>query len=182
MDILAHMIWTNYGSRPINKKLKEKNKKPVNVGWAMFWSTFPDILAFGIPAGIAFFVSVFSGNFSIFNFLSEHNIFGQFVSWSPVLYSIGHSLVIWFLVFGLVWLIRGKFVPVLFGWLFHIVIDIFSHSIQQYPTPFLFPLSNYHFPYGVYWRNPSFIIVNYSLILIVGIYLFIKYKRSKLGI
>ncbi len=180
MDILAHMIWTNYGARPINKKLKEKNKETLKVGWTMAWSIFPDILAFGVPAFLAFIEMIFSGNFSILTFMNEHNIFGgTFVSWSPMLYSIGHSIVIWFIVFGLVWLVRGKPFIMLYGWLFHICIDIFSHSITHYPTPFLFPLSNYHFPYGVSWRDTNFIIINYSLIVIVGVYIFIKNKKAK---
>ena len=179
MDILAHMLWANYGTRPINKKLESKNKKTVNIYWAMLWSIFPDILAFGIPAGFAFLAAIFSGHFSLITFLTNHNIFGKFISWSPQLYSIGHSIFTWFIVFGLVWLIFRKPKIVMFGWLFHIVLDVFSHALKHYPTPFLYPISDYHFPYGIWWRDPRFMIVNYILLLIVGIFVFVKYRKPK---
>jgi len=178
MDILAHMIWTNYGSRSLNKKLKKKNKKTINIKMAMFWSIFPDIFAFGIPMLIMFFVSIFSGNFNIKSLLNHHLASNILVVDLPsYLYQFSHSIIIWVLIFILVWIIWKKPYYVLFGWAFHIFIDIFSHEILFYPTPFLFPISEWVFPYGVKWNNPYFMIVNYSLIAILAVYFYLT--RSK---
>ena len=179
MDILAHMLWTNYGTRVVNKKLIKKKKEPIKIIPMMIWSIFPDLFAFGIPTTIAIFLSLWTRDFNWKLLLDHHLASGFLLSDLPkFLYQFSHSLVIWFLVFSLVWIIAKKPQLLLFGWLFHILIDIFSHSVDFYPTPIFFPISNWHFAYGIRWSNPYFMLVNYSLIVIVGIYLYIKEKKK----
>jgi len=65
------------------------------------------------------------------------------------------------------------------GWLVHILIDIPSHSYKFYPTPFLWPFSEWKFD-GWSWGAPIFMIINYSLI--IGVYVlfyFVNKKRKK---
>jgi hypothetical protein len=70
------------------------------------------------------------------------------------------------------------------GWLLHIILDIPSHSIDFFATPFLFPVSDYVFQYGARWSIPWFMILNYSLLLILFVYLFFikKKKCTKIGL
>jgi hypothetical protein len=175
MDILAHMLWTNYGNRRANKLLEKKKKSPINIWWTTFWGVFPDLFAFGIPLIIAIFLFMFNGDFSVFP--SIHGSASDGLSMN--LYHFSHSLIIWVFVFGIVWFIFKHPRLELLGWLLHILIDIPSHAADFYPTPFLFPISNYHFTHGISWRNPWFMIINYSLLIIVSICFYISKKNRK---
>ncbi len=66
----------------------------------------------------------------------------------------------------------------LLGWLLHILIDIPTHSYSFYPTPFLWPISQYKFD-GISWGTPWFMIVNYSSLAISYLVLWWKGKRTK---
>ena len=177
MDILAHMLWTNYGTRGSNKILAKKKKPLLHVWWTTFWGVFPDLFAFGIPFIITLSAMLISGHFSVSFFIpSAHGspAFGLPMN----LYHYSHSLVIWGLVFGVVWIIFKHPRLELLGWLLHILIDIPSHAANFYPTPIFFPISNYHFTHGIAWRDPWFMIINYSLLIIVSIYLYLSRKKS----
>ena len=79
------------------------------------------------------------------------------------------------LVFGLIWLVRKKpFVPML-AWLLHIAIDIPTHSVQFFPTPFLEPISSYVVN-GIMWGQPIIFFPN--LILLGFGYLFWWYRKK----
>ncbi|HZX75452.1 MAG TPA: hypothetical protein VFE57_13590 [Cyclobacteriaceae bacterium] len=170
MDVLAHMLWTNYGARAGNVELKKKKKRPINLAWATFWGVFPDLVAFGIPIAIAIILAPFHG----FSFQGL-----AVLGWPPILYHYSHSLVIWAVVFLAVWAIRKRIPLELFGWTLHILIDIPSHANNFYPTPFLFPISNYHFTHGIPWSNTWYMIINYSLLLIASLYVFTRRKKLK---
>jgi hypothetical protein len=95
------------------------------------------------------------------------------------LYQFSHSLVVWAFVFGVVWYFSKRPRYELLGWALHIFIDIPSHAIGFYPTPFLFPLSDYRFPYGVSWGNTWYMITNYTALAFVWISIaFRKVKRK----
>lgn len=177
MDILAHTLWTNYGTRTANALSKSKRRPPIHVGWATFFGIFPDLFAFTIPFLIALY-SIATGAVSVGSFGSHHMPVAGF-NLASFLYQFSHSLVIWALVFVLVWVLARRPRFELFGWLLHILIDIPSHAVSFYPTPFLFPISEYRFPYGVSWGNKYFMIINYSLLLVVSIYMIMAKKKLK---
>lgn len=165
MDILAHTLWTNAGARAANKVAEKKGKRfHISVGWAAFFGVVPDFFAFTIPFMIGIYRSVFLGE----TFLRGHHIptAGGF-DLAAYLYQFSHSLVIWALVFVLVWILSRRPRYELLGWALHILIDIPSHAIGFYPTPFLFPISSYRFPYGVSWSNQWYMLINYSALLVV---------------
>lgn len=163
MDILAHTLWTSALGKEANRQAEKKNKKfKINIGWTAFWGVFPDLFAFTLPF-ILFFYNFIAPGF-VFNF-DRSNIAG--FELAPKLYQYSHSLIIFALVFLVTWLIYRRPRYELLGWALHILIDIPSHSIEFYPTPFLFPLSEYRFPYGISWADKWFMIVNYSLLLVV---------------
>ena len=76
------------------------------------------------------------------------------------LHCITHSALIAGLVSLLLWLwLRRPWVPLL-GWWSHIVIDIFTHSADYYPSPVLYPLTREGFD-GLAWNMPWFMALNY---------------------
>jgi hypothetical protein len=96
------------------------------------------------------------------------------------LYQYSHSLVIWAVVFLVVWAFYKRPRYELLGWALHILIDIPSHALSFYPTPFLFPISDYRFPYGIQWSNQVFMLINYSALLIVWGSILVKGLVAKL--
>jgi hypothetical protein len=174
MDILAHTLWTNAAARGANAAAK---KNRVHVGWAAFWGVFPDFFAFTIPFVISLW-GLLSGTAT--EFPSHRNTEGFNIA--GYLYQYSHSMVVWAVVFIVVWVVRKRPVFELFGWLLHILIDIPSHSINFYPTPFLFPVSDYRFPYGVSWANPIYMIVNYTLLAAVWIGIFLRSRRKNVTV
>lgn len=164
------MLWANYGAQATNKKLVKKDKKPISLPWVTFWGVFPDLFAFGITF-ITIIPSIISGNFT-----GRPSGMGL----PAELYQYSHSIVIWAIIFAISWLIWKKPQLALFGWALHILIDIPSHSGTFYPTPFLFPISDWKFQYGVSWANPTYMIINYTLLLIVSLYIF-RMNRKKIS-
>lgn len=181
MDILAHSLWTYAGAHAVNRKLAKEHKRPFHVWWATFFGIWPDIFAGAVPfTWLA--ISFLSGKLNTSDFsrlnIGEHasprvdSIFGLWAS----LYHYSHSLIFFFLVFGLVWLFLKRPVWELGGWLLHILIDIPTHSAAFYPTPFLWPFSDVRVS-GVSWGETWFMVVNYAALLIVFILMFRRKKN-----
>jgi len=178
MDVFAHTLWTNAGARAVNKLAKKKQKKfRVSVGWAAFWGVFPDFFAFTIPFILAFYNAIVRGlSFSAMR--DHHGVAGAF-DIASFLYQYSHSLVVWAFVFVVMWFFAKRPRWELLGWALHILIDIPSHSIDFYPTPFLFPLSDYRFPYGVSWGNMWYMLINYTALAFVWIRIALRKGRKK---
>ena len=177
MDILAHTLWTTVAARKGNIENEKRNKfSKINISWVAFWGIFPDLFAFTIPFFISFF-KVITGQQHYESFSTRHQVADGF-NFSHTLYQYSHSLVIWVLVFLIIWLIFKKPRLELLGWGLHILIDIPSHAVAFFPTPFLFPIFSYVFPYGVAWSTTWFMIANYAtLALLWGSILYYKYKK-----
>ena len=190
MDILAHTLWANAGVRVANavaeKNLptgrQEKKSFHISPGWTTFWGIFPDLFAFTIPFLARFyFIFIGQNSFSVFFRRTEGGMGGaeDGLSIAHTLYQYSHSLVIWAVVFAVVWAVFKRPRYELLGWALHILIDIPSHVLAFFPTPFLFPISDYRFPYGIQWSNQWFMIINYSALLLVWGGIVIKKLRSK---
>lgn len=154
MDIVSHALW---GGIAFGRKSKR-----------LFWWSFaiglaPDLLSFGLysAADTLGLVSGPDWGHGLPNPLSIPIL----IHW---LYNITHSLLVFALVFGLVWLIRRKpFLPIL-AWGLHILVDIPTHSAAFFPTPFLWPLSDFTVS-GINWGQP--IIFYPDVILLAVLYL-----------
>ncbi len=175
MDIFAHVLWTSAGARGANESFLKKHR--ISVAWTAFWGIFPDLFAFSFGFIQLFFYFVL-GKISFAAIEADHHIVPGFSS-AHTLYQYSHSLIIWAIVFLLIWIIRKRPVYALLGWVLHILIDIPSHSGTFYPTPFLFPLSNYKFLHGVAWSTTWYMIINYSLLLVVFGWMLIRDVRKK---
>lgn len=161
MDILSHGIY----SVALNGSLEKKklNKKDILVSF--LWGTAPDLLSLG-PL---FIVGILNGSFD------HHSpLFGR--DYAGAIYPITHSLVIFSLAFLAVYLLRRKIYIPMLGWGLHILTDIPTHSKDFYPTPFLYPLSDYKFLYGVNWRTP----VVWMLIWVIGLlWIYLAFRKKK---
>jgi hypothetical protein len=179
MEILAHTLWTTAAARKANAVVKKKGKLyKLSVAWTAFWGIFPDLFAFSLPFFYSFW-KVVSGQQDFGSFSTRHQVADGF-NLAHTLYQYSHSLVIWALVFLIVWALLRRPPWVLFGWALHILIDIPTHSLAFFPTPFLFPISKFVFPYGVAWSTTWFMIANYcTLALLWGSILYNKYRRKK---
>ena len=156
MDIFAHGLWTYAVFH---------RKKYV---WlATLFGVLPDFLSFGI----LFFINLFNGNF--------HRWppgLSTLPKWLFAAYSLTHSFIMFLSVFILVFLLTKKWLWPLTAWGMHIIIDIPTHSSRFFPTPFLWPLSDYKFD-GTSWAAPWFMIANYSALAVV--FLIIACNRAK---
>ena len=177
MDVLAHTLWTNAGARGVNA-LRDKKGKPrvLHVGWTAFWGVLPDFFAFTVPFVIGLW-RVISDHLPFEEIRNSMHVGG--FDLAAYLYQYSHSLVVFAIVFLLVWLVSRRPRWELLGWALHILIDIPSHAIGFYATPFLFPISDYRFPYGVSWGNTYFMIINYSALLLVWGGIVIKKIRNR---
>lgn len=151
MDIFAHALWT----------YAIYSKTPYAL-LAVIFGVFPDLVSFSL-----FFVkTLLKGNL---NFKKPK------VSSVPkyifTIYDITHSLVIFFITTIIVGLLIKSIPWFMGGWLIHIVLDIPTHKTDFFPTPFLWPVSNYKFKRGTTWDSKKFLIINYTLILLVYIYI-----------
>jgi hypothetical protein len=176
MEILAHTLWTTAGVKVFNDSANNKKKK-INFFWATFWGIFPDIVSLFLP--IIFFGISLLNNTNTFESISASRIIVNAYPISHTLYLYTHSLIIWAFVFIFIWFLIRKPPLSMLGWALHIILDIPSHGVGYFATPFLFPLSEYRFPYGISWASTTFFILNYSILLIIWtIILFKKYKKK----
>lgn len=179
MDVFAHTLWTNL---VFHAKYHHARKMRY---LAAFFGVLPDLVGFA-PL---FIYMIFSGRLfsgERFPFQATNWTFG----FAEQAYNFTHSAVIFLSVFVLVSLVinlrsyfknvndyRFIFAWPLLGWLFHILLDIPTHP-DFYHTPFLFPISDYQYTGGVAWSHPTFMIVNYGL-LISGYILVYVYQKKK---
>jgi membrane-bound metal-dependent hydrolase YbcI (DUF457 family) len=90
------------------------------------------------------------------------------------LYNVSHSFLTAFLVFGIVWFVYKKPMFELLAWPLHILVDIPTHSSEFFPTPFLWPLSDFTVN-GISWGQPVIFIPN--VVLLIGLYVWFFYKK-----
>lgn len=158
MDILAHGLWAAAAATRAEPELKRK----IRVGWATFWGVFPDLFAFTIPITLSFWQRFADPAQSAWRH-GPHGPGHMELAWQ--LYQVSHSFITFSVVFGLVWLIAHRPYFEMLAWLLHILIDIPSHTVRFFPTPFLWPISSYRVS-GISWANPWFMLCNYSALAI----------------
>ena len=87
--------------------------------------------------------------------------------WSHHLHCIFHSAVVAGVVTALTWVFLRKLWVPLLGWWSHILIDVFTHSVDYYPSPVLYPFTRAGFD-GIAWNSPWFMVLNY--LVLTGLY------------
>lgn len=181
MDVFAHTLWTNALFH-----LKYAQQRRLRY-LAAFFGVIPDLIGFA-PL---FIYLVFTGR--IFRirppFIEVSNWTAGFAEQA---YNYTHSFVIFVVCFIVLLLVVNLykyfknqssykfwfFWPML-GWALHILIDLPTHP-DFYHTPFLFPLSNFKYTGGVAWSHPTFMAINYGLLVAAYIAIYI-YQKKKYG-
>ena len=160
MDIASHGLW---GGVAFGRKSRR------NFWLAFFFGIAPDFFSFGL-----FFIQRwFTNGFSLgFQGRPSHDILPSYVS---TFYDFTHSLVIFSIIFFVVWIYFERPIYVMLAWPLHIITDTFVHSKEYFPTPFLFPLSDYRFD-GISWGHPYIFFPNLALLLLA--YIWFLYKKK----
>lgn len=163
MDIVSHALWTN----AIYLKARRRAR-----WFAVAFALLPDIISFG-----PFFLEE----------LAVHGIHEGPPTFKPValayisrVYPITHSMIIFAAVFIVVWAMRRRPYLPLAAWGLHIATDIFTHSRNFFPTPFLFPVSDYTVN-AISWANPRFLIPNLAALAATYLLIFILRRRQRVA-
>ncbi len=164
MDIFSHGLWGG---------VIAGRKNRANYLWAVFFGLLPDIFSFGLFFVLGLFNLVETPNWQAGPPAME--IIPSFVH---SLYNFTHSLVVFLLIFLFVWLLKKKPFWTMIAWAIHILIDIPTHSIDFFATPFLWPISNYRFS-GISWSNPFIFYGNLSLLFLAYLMWFVWWKNKK---
>ena len=90
--------------------------------------------------------------------------------WSHHLHCVAHSAIVAGATTLVFWVIRRSLWIPLLGWWSHIIIDVFTHSADFYPSPVLYPITERGFD-GLAWNTPWFMLLNYTALAATGIWL-----------
>lgn len=164
MDIISHGLW---GGAAFGRKNKRN-----------FWTAFvigmlPDLVAFSGP-----FITNLFGITSGPHYSDGRPDGASIAPYVYSMYNFTHSLVIFAVVFFVVWIFRKKPQWLLGAWGLHILVDIPSHASSFFPTPFLWPVSNFHVN-GINWGNPIIFFPNLILLAIVYSFWGFRYFKNK---
>ncbi len=139
--------------------------------FSLLFGALPDLFSFGL--------------YFLYNLLfnSDKLRFGKpsvdaLPYWVYDLYDFSHSIVIAFIFIGIAYKINKDFAFPMLAWPCHIIIDFFTYSIEFFPTPILWPVSDFRFD-GIPWSNPYILIINVICILLLFVYRK-KKKNSKI--
>ena len=161
MDILAHGLWAGVGAVALQRRLRlTRSTVAVTVGMALLpdvvhllpslgWALFGD----GSYAALRAYALALPGQEPVVPpliGLLTHN-----------LHCILHSAVVAAAATLLLWAMLRRFWIPLLGWWSHIVIDVFTHSADFYPSPVFYPFTQWGFD-GLAWNTPWFMVVNYA--------------------
>ncbi|BCA53828.1 hypothetical protein W02_09680 [Nitrospira sp. KM1] len=154
MDIISHGLW---GAVLFGRKTR----------WS-FWLAFviglaPDLLSFGILWTAAALGMSDRPDFS--HGTPPESSIPRYVHH---LYDVTHSLIVFLLTFFTTWMLLKQPLWELAAWGLHILVDIPTHSSEFFPTPFLWPVSDWKFN-GWQWMTPGILIPNYLLLLFIYI-------------
>jgi hypothetical protein len=192
MDIVSHGLWGALLAKAVNVRLGRTKKagefRRLDPLLAGFWGFAPDLVAF-MPVFLLFGGGMLSGHVEPENFPrpTEAEAAGTAATgifWvTHAIYSVTHSAVVFAIVFFGVWAFRKfilkrkhAFVWEMTPWLLHILVDLFTHSYEFYPTPILWPVSAWRFD-GIPWSHALIIGPNY-LLLALGFYL-VRRRRKR---
>ena len=167
MDTIAHGIWGYILAKLIGIKQK------INPFATAFWGMFPDLFSFFLFTLWAFSAYGFSNLHPPHSLADATPETASLIGLTDMLYNASHSIFIFAIVFIVVSLLYRKPIWELTGWLLHIILDIPTHTLDFYPTLFLWPVSDWKLN-GIIGRTSWFMIINYGLMF--SILLFIHRK------
>lgn len=164
MDIVSHGLWGALGFG---------RRSRASFWWAFFFGIAPDLFSFGIFLVLAFFGLAEHPDWSS----GQHPDPAQIPAYVHSAYNVTHSLIIFSIVFGVVWLTRKKPLYILSAWGLHILMDIPTHSHEFFPTPFLWPFFEFTVN-GIPWSSPIILVPNIVLLILFYGWFFVAKKKK----
>lgn len=138
-------------------------------------SIAPDLLAEGL-----FFVLTVPGVKGMPGGEPGHPNITDYPAFAQALYNATHGLVIFAAVFTLFWIVSQRAIWVVAAWGLHILIDIPTHSLELFTTPFLWPISDVRID-GIGWDDPAVLIIDTGLLIFAYLMWLYPRMRSRLG-
>jgi hypothetical protein len=171
MDVLAHSLWTNFMFRVIPQTRNERKL----AWWGTAFGVLPDVVSFTPVFGLFFYKWITGQAQWVMGRPDPGNFPLQELTYH--LYNYTHSFVPWIAATIIFWLALKKFPWILLGWGLHVATDIFSHSTEFFPTPYLFPF-RYPTVNGIPWAHPTFMAINYGLLAMIYLVVVPVWKRK----
>ena len=176
MDIFAHAIWVGVGVSLARRRWIVPTRTLVAT---VVFATLPDIFHL-LPIASWWVLGDASLDalraYAIAVPKQEPALPPLVEMWSHRLHCIAHSAIVAGAVTLLVWAAwRSLWIPLL-GWWSHIVIDVFTHPADYYPSPVLYPITERGFD-GLAWNTPWFMFLNYSVLGATGLCLWHSRKK-----
>lgn len=163
MDTLSHAL---YGGIAFGRQSR------LSYWLAFFFGMAPDLFSFGL-----LFITNFLGITQRPDWSAGPPPESMIPGYVHTMYDITHSLVVFAVVFAVVWVVRRRVLWEMLAWPLHILVDIPTHSSQFFPTPFLWPVSDFHID-GHPWSRPEIFIPN--VLILTGLYGWFWWKRKKI--
>ena len=173
MDILAHALWAGAGVALARRRWPVS---PRTVMATVVLATLPDLFHL-LP--IAVWWAFGDGSLEALRAYAvalpgqEPALPPRVDLWSHHLHCVAHSAIIAGAVTLLAYALRRSLWIPLLGWWSHIVIDVFTHSADFYPSPVLYPFTQRGFD-GLAWNTPWFMLANYTALVAVGLWLLLS--------
>ncbi len=168
MDTFAHgvagaLFFSRSGYAGLLMKKRDADLEPGRFDWtlpaAAFFGVLPDLLSFSYVV----FRHIFSGG-------RGKPPLESIPDWVFTSYNMTHSLIIVTSVVLLLFLVNRWLGISACAWLWHVLCDIPTHSKAYFPTPFLYPLSDFTVD-GVSFMRPSIFISYWSFLIVAGVLL-----------
>ena len=167
MDIFAHTLWAGAGVTLANRRWP---MAPRTLALTMVLAALPDVFHLLPIAGWWVFGD---GSLAVLRAYAiavpgQEPFLPPIVNlWSHHLHCAAHSAIVAAAVTLLLWAMRRSLWIPLLGWWSHIVIDVFTHSADYYPSPVLYPITQRGFD-GLAWNTPWFMVLNYVALSAAG--------------
>lgn len=180
MDVLAHALWAGAGMLLARRR------------WAITPRTAAATVALAVAPDIPHLLPILG--WSVFGAGNAATVKGYAIAvpgqepavppgvdWlSHNLHCVTHSAIVAAVATLLLWIwLRSLWVPLL-GWWSHVVIDVFTHSVDYYPSPVLWPITRQGFD-GVAWNTPLFMTLNYLALAATYLWLLRQRRSARVG-
>ncbi|MDZ7855764.1 metal-dependent hydrolase [Sphaerotilus sp.] len=178
MDVLAHALWVGAGVMIARRR------------WAISSRAATATVALAVAPDVPHLLPIVG--WSVFGSGSAATVRGYaiaapgqepalpfWVEWlSHNLHCVTHSAIAAGVVTLLLWLwTRQLWIPLL-GWWSHVVIDVFTHSNDYYPSPVLWPITREGLD-GLAWNSPGFMAANYAALAAAYLWLLRRRRRER---
>ena len=165
MDIVSHGLW---GALAFGRRNRTSFSLAFAIGMA------PDLFSFGV-----LWVAATLGLSPTPDFSHGTPPESTIPLYVHHLYNLTHSFVLFLAAFALLWLLAKRPVWELGAWGLHVLVDIPTHSLAFFPTPVLWPLSDWKFD-GWQWNQSAILIPNFTVLFLLYAWFLLQQGRPAL--